>query len=218
MDELSVPGPGVVHLWLRETAAAGGLDLLDADERARAARFARDRDRERYIGSHQLLRRVLAWYAGQPPESLRFTREPCPCCGEPHGRPALAGPAGAPHFSLSHAGPLTLVAVAADPVGADVEQLPKPDSVPGLARVLHPDEQAELEQAGFGAEAFARLWTRKEAYLKGTGAGLGRDPALDYVGCRKPGPADWKLADAAAPPGFAAAVALRAGALLLDVR
>ena len=221
-DELPVPEPGSVHLWLRETGDVSGSpdapDLLDADERARAARFHRDRDRDRYIGSHLLLRRVLARYAGQPPEALRFTRQPCPCCGEPHGRPALAGPADLPQFSLSHAGPLTLVAVACDPVGADVEALPAADSVPGLARVLHPDERAELEEAEYGPEAFARIWTRKEAYLKGTGSGLGRDPKLDYVGARKPGPPGWTLADAAAPPGFAAAVALRSHTLLLDQR
>jgi 4'-phosphopantetheinyl transferase len=218
-DELPVPTPGVVHLWLRETAAVPGEpDVLDADERARAARFVRAVDRDRYAASHLLLRRVLARYAGLPPQALRFLREPCPCCGEPHGRPALAGLPAAPHFSLSHAGPLALVAVACDPVGADVEVPPTPHTVAGLASVLHPDERAEVEAAPDGPAAFARLWTRKEAYLKGLGSGLGRSPELDYVGDRKPGPPGWSLADAPAPQGFAAAVALRADSLRLDPR
>jgi len=218
-DELPVPEPGVVHLWLRETAAVPGEpDVLDDEERERGARFVRDADRQRYVASHLLLRRVLAQYVAQPPESLRFTREPCPCCDEPHGRPALDGLPDAPHFSLSHAGPLALIAVAADPVGADVEAPPSRESVLGLTDVLHPDEQAEVAAAQHSPEAFARLWTRKEAYLKGLGSGLGRDPKLDYVGDRKPGPFGWTLADAPAPPGFAAAVALRADTLRLDPR
>ena len=215
--ELAVPEPGVVHLWLRETAdVPREPDALSRDEQARAARFVHDSDRDRYIASHLLLRRVLARYVPAAAEQLLFTREECPCCGEPHGRPALDGLTGAPHFSLSHAGELTLIAVAADPVGADVEAHPADDSVPGLANVLHPYEQVELKAAQHSPEAFARLWTRKEAYLKGLGSGLGRDTALDYVGDQHPNPDGWTLADAPAPPGFAAAVALRAATLRLD--
>ncbi|QMU80088.1 4'-phosphopantetheinyl transferase superfamily protein [Streptacidiphilus sp. PB12-B1b] len=208
-----------MHLWLRETAGVPEEPaLLDADERVRAARFVRDADRHRYVASHVLLRRILSRYTGTPPEQLGFTREDCPCCGEPHGRPALAGQARAPHFSLSHAGALVLVAVAAEPVGADVEEWPAADSVAGLAGVLHPAEQAELAAAGHGREAFTRLWTRKEAYLKGLGTGLGRAMELDYVGDRQPGPDGWTLADAPARPGYAAAVALRADTLAIVPR
>ena len=215
MDEdLTPPGPGVVHLWLRETAAVPAEpDVLDAGERERAARFLREADRDRYTASHLLLRRILARYTGTRPELLRFTREDCPCCGAPHGRPALADPAPGIHFSLSHAGALALVAVATQPVGADVEALPSAESVAGLVSVLHPAEQAELVAEGRTPGAFARLWTRKEAYLKGLGTGLGREPNLDYVGDRQPGPPGWTLADVPAPPGFAAAVALRADTL-----
>jgi len=213
-QELAIPETGVVHLWMRDTAAVPTEpDVLDADEHGRAARFVRDTDRERYIASHLLLRRVLAKYTAVPPELLRFTREECPCCSEPHGRPALDGIAGAPHFSLSHAGPLALIAVASDPVGADVEAHPKASSVEGLTSVLHPAEQDELNAARLDPKAFARLWTRKEAYLKGLGSGLGRDTKLDYVGDRQPGPEGWTLADTPAPPGFAAAIALRAATL-----
>lgn len=215
-QELAIPETGVVHLWMRDTAAVPTEpDVLDPDERDRAARFVRESDRDRYIASHLLLRRVLAKYTAVPPELLRFTREECPCCSEPHGRPALDGIADAPHFSLSHAGPLALIAVASDPVGADVEAHPKAASVASLTSVLHPAEQAELKAAQLDPKAFARLWTRKEAYLKGLGSGLGRDTQLDYVGDQQPGPEGWTLADTPAPAGFSAAVALRAATLQL---
>ena len=220
------PGRHEVHIWLREVPAAGpGSDgdplvlggareaeaVLDAEERERAGRFVRAVDRERYTAAHLMLRRVLAGYLGLPPGQVALTREPCPCCGDLHGRPALADTSPGLHFSLSHAGPLVLVAVAEQPVGADVEALPEPRTVADLAAVLHPAERAELAEAD-GTDRlpreFARLWTRKEAYLKGIGTGLGRGPELDYVGSRQPGPVGWTLADLEMPSGYAAAVAL----------
>lgn len=219
--ELTPLGPGEVHLWLRETdEVRDDPELLDANERERADRFRREVDRRRYTASHLLLRRTLSRYLPTPPEQLVFTREDCPCCGEPHGRPALAG-AGTgpvPHFSLSHAGPLALVAVAAQPVGADVEAWPPADAVAGLAAVMHPAERAELDACGHSPQEFTRLWARKEAYLKGLGSGLGRDLALDYVGDRQPGPDGWTLADVRSGPGFAAAVALHADTLVITER
>ena len=233
------PGRDEVHIWLREVPDAGtdtdtgtGVDgdplvlggareaavVLDAGELERAGRFRRAVDRERYTAAHLMLRRVLGGYLGLPPGQVAFTREPCPCCGAPHGRPAPADTASGLHFSLSHAGPLVLVAVAAREVGADVEALPEPATVADLATVLHPAERAELAEAA-GTDRlpreFARLWTRKEAYLKGIGSGLGRAPELDYVGSRQPAPAGWALADLDLPAGFAAAVALRGDAPVL---
>jgi len=142
---------------------------------------------------------------------LALTREPCPLCGGAHGRPALSG---GPHFSLTHAGDLVLLAFAAQPVGVDAEVVPEPADATELAGVLHPRERAELsalpEQDR--AAAFARCWTRKEAYLKGTGTGLGEDPSVSYVGTAENGPASppgWRLADVDVPAGYAAATAVR---------
>jgi 4'-phosphopantetheinyl transferase len=217
VDEELIPlGPGEVHLWLRETAEVReDPSLLDAAEQDRAARFIREADRHRYVASHLLLRRTLSRYVRTPPGQLVFTREDCPCCGQPHGRPALLGEEGAPHFSLSHAGSLALIAVAARPVGADVEEWPSAEAVAGLADVLHPAERAELAAVGDDRGQFTRLWTRKEAYLKGLGTGLGRAMELDYVGDRQPGPEGWTLADVPARPGFAAAVAVQADTLVI---
>jgi 4'-phosphopantetheinyl transferase len=55
------------------------------------------------------------------------------------------------------------------------------------------------------------VWTRKEAYLKGLGIGLGRDLRLDHVGASARGPRQvpgWAIADVAVEPGYAAAVAV----------
>ncbi|MGK5543977.1 4'-phosphopantetheinyl transferase family protein [Streptomyces sp. URMC 127] len=184
--------------------------ILDPAERDRAAAFVRDLHRDRYVASHIGLRLLLGAYLSADPAAVVLVREPCPGCGGPHGRPAAAG---APlHFNLSHAGDLALFAFADTPVGADVEQVQPPEVVDEVARVLHRDETAELAAlpAERRPEAFARCWTRKEAYLKGTGTGLSENPSVTYVGTGPDpaSPAGWALTDVAAPQGYAAAVAV----------
>ena len=190
---------------------ADGTAVLDPGELTRAAAFVRAELRSRYTAAHLMLRQVLGGCLDLDPAAVRFARQDCPCCGGPHGRPVLAGERRPLEFSLSHAGALVAVAVAGAgvPVGVDVEALPRPETVADVATRLHPAERAEIAAADDPAAAFARLWTRKEAYLKGLGTGLGRGLDLDYVGSEQPGPEGWTLADLSAPAGHAVAVAAR---------
>ncbi|MEK2488260.1 4'-phosphopantetheinyl transferase superfamily protein [Kitasatospora purpeofusca] len=228
---MNAQDPGTVELWLLEAAAVpvgpAELESLDEEEHRRAGRFVRDADRAVYLAAHVALRHVLGRRLGLAPAELAFGREPCPGCAEPHGRPRLAGgpagdPAGAPHFSLSHGGGRVLIGLADAPVGVDVEPLPSADSAEVLATTLHPGEQAELADVRPADRpgAFARLWTRKEAYLKGLGIGLGRPPAADYLGTAEPGrrPAGWAVTDVPAGPRHAAAVALAGGGAAVGYR
>ncbi|MGA5873684.1 4'-phosphopantetheinyl transferase family protein [Streptomyces cinereoruber] len=204
------------QLWLvatdahRDTAARYASLVLDAAELARAEEFRRPDDRATYLCAHVGLRRLLGAHLGVAPRSVTMERAPCPCCGEAHGRPAL--PDGRLHFSLSHCEGLSLIAVAAGPVGVDIERVPPPHLVTEAAEVLHPAEAAELAALAEARvpDAFARVWTRKEAYLKGLGVGLGADPAAEYVGAGPvpAAPPGWYLTDVAVPDGHHAAVAL----------
>lgn len=192
-----------------------GLDVLDEEERRRVAAFRRPEDRVMYAASHTALRVLLGGVLEIPPARVTLVRLPCPGCGALHGRPAVAGPAGdRVHFSLSHTDGLALVALAARPVGVDVERLPSARTATEAASALHPLEQAELAALAVADRpaAFARCWTRKEAYLKGTGEGLsgealggahlgtGPSPAAQPVG--------WTLDDVEVPTGFVAACAV----------
>ncbi|MEU6113459.1 4'-phosphopantetheinyl transferase superfamily protein [Streptomyces sp. NPDC047117] len=208
------PGP---RLWLVRAPGPGVApdeSVLDEEERRRAAALRRPADRALYVAAHVALRRVLGGCLGVPAGRVPLTRLPCPGCGGPHGRPAVAGPAGAAvHFSLSHTGGLALLGLAARPVGVDVERVPDVGLVRDAAGALHPAEQEELAALPEAerAAAFARCWTRKEAYLKAIGEGLSGDglgSAHLGTGPEPAGLPGWLLDDVEVPPGYAAACAL----------
>ncbi|MDX3228813.1 4'-phosphopantetheinyl transferase family protein [Streptomyces sp. ME19-01-6] len=223
--------PGAPETWLLSVSRyISAMDegapgkILDGEERERAARFVRTEDQQRYTAAHLGLRELLGAYLDLEPAAVPFTREDCPGCGGPHGRPAVVG---TPlHFNMSHAGDLVLFAFAGSPIGADVEKVQPASVVAQVAQSLHPTERAELTALAEADRpaAFARCWTRKEAYLKGIGTGLSQDPAIAYVGTgERPVPVGpWTLTDLPADhlataaadsgsadgPGYAAAYAL----------
>ena len=168
------------ELWLAPLASAASGDdaLLDEHERARAARFAFERDRQRYVAAHVALRQVLGQRIGRPPASLRFETG---AFGKPRlrGEPRCA-------FSLSHSGDQALIALSDDgEIGVDLEQLrPLPD-LDALARqCLAPREHFHFDATPLAERelAFLRAWTRKEACLKALGTGLQVEPASFETG------------------------------------
>jgi len=191
--------------WAAPVAPAdahGLVALLDAHERARLGRFRREGDAARYLAAHALTRVVLGDRLGRDPARLEFDRT---CrCGEPHGKPTVAG---GPGFSFTHAGAVVGVAVLdGGPVGLDVEPVRAMPDLDGVARhVGAPAEPA----------AFFRAWTRKEALLKATGDGLASPMAaivldehgvVEWRGDGAPDGPVW-LRDLVAPDGSPAAVA-----------
>lgn len=202
---------GDVELWLvrtGESPAAAELAVLDAAERRRAAAFRHPAQAALYVAAHAALRHLLGEHLGVLPQDVPLRREA-------GGRPVVAGHA-AVHFSLSHSGDLALVGIAGRPAGVDVQRVPGASTAERCGRRLHPAERAELlaRPPADRAESFARIWARKEAYLKGLGTGLRRALDADYLGdggAAKPrGPAGWAVLDVPCPPGHAAAVALAA--------
>ncbi len=166
-----------VHVWFcdllcyaddRDTLAA----LLSLEEQARAARFAFERDRQRFILSHGLLRLILARYLGTGAGQIQFVTGV-------HGKPAVSGSIGMsipPEFSLSHSGDYALVALAAErAVGVDVELCrPGVEALKLAQRFFAPGESQAIARLQGEAQQhlFYRYWTAKEAYLKGRGVGL----------------------------------------------
>jgi 4'-phosphopantetheinyl transferase len=174
------PADGTAEVWWarRQDAAPSLLALLDHAERERWAAYRRDADRERFLVGCGLAKTVIAARTGQRPTEVSFDRT-CRLCGRPHGKPAMRR--GDLEFSVAHSGDLVAVAVAAVPVGVDVEQLEgRPYEVGGgdpdaLARMVLADEEraalAAVPPSG-RARAFLVAWTRKEAVTKAKGDGL----------------------------------------------
>lgn len=148
--------------------------LLDEAERARAARFVFEPDREAYVAAHALLRVALSSVAGGTPQGWRFAAAPL-------GKPYLLDPPRDLRFSLTHARGMVAVALAEGvDVGVDVEPANRrAESMQLARRFFAPEETALLETLEGDArrEAFFTLWTLKEAAVKATGEGLSR--ALD---------------------------------------
>lgn len=208
-------------LWRIEVARFGDDELelgsgwLDDAERGQASSYVRAELQRAYVLAHAAARLLVGATTDTPPEKVVWGRHPCPACGEPHGRPRAEG--ASVEFSLSHTPGQVLVAVADVPVGVDVER--HPDDPLALSRLLHPRETEEIDAAAHGrldggkaTVRFTRAWSRTEAYLKGIGIGLGRDPHLDYLGTDE-APArtidDWSVRDVVVPEGYGAAVAVR---------
>lgn len=214
--------PPELVLWLVRPPPADSVSVsrlaareLDETELRRAERFVRPQDRVQYLSAHIALRRILAARTGYPPDRLRLGRESGPPEGRATGRPVLRDPPAPVHFSLSHSHGLVLIGTAAAVVGVDVQRTPSIETVEWCGPTLHPAEWRELASRSPARRSadFARLWTRKEAYLKGLGTGLRRGPARDYLGDgtdadAPPRPSGWIVRDVPAGPRHAAAAAL----------
>jgi len=195
-----------VHVW------RAGLDVssellqrlgasLAPDERERAARFHFQKDRERFATARGILRDILGRYLGASAAALAFHYGGT-------GKPALEGYP-EPRFNVSHSDGLALYAFAIGrDVGIDVELIRPGLSEERIAeRFFSSSEVDSLRSMPKERqnEAFFRLWTRKEAYVKGVGMGLAI-PLSSFAADDVPG---WEIQDLSPGPRFCAALAVQ---------
>jgi 4'-phosphopantetheinyl transferase len=159
--------------WLDVTCerVVGFRSTLSSQERERAARFASERDRGRFVAARGFLREILAACLRTEPQSVEFTYSA-------KGKPSLGGAfAGSGlQFNLTHSGGLAVIAVARHGIiGVDVEQIrPVPDLSALIGRFFSASECAHIKRLPEEDQVmgFFKIWTRKEAWLKATGEGL----------------------------------------------
>ncbi|MFD5538608.1 4'-phosphopantetheinyl transferase family protein [Streptomyces sp. NPDC127079] len=207
--------------WRYDTPVPEGFtELLDAAERARAARFRFPVHTARFVWGRAMTKRIVSAATGVPAPDVRLVRAPCPGCGDTaHGRPEIAG--GAVHISLSHSeGYSALLLSRRHPVGLDIERV-RPMNVDTLAPVtLCADERAWVLDEPPGDRrslAYLRCWTRKEAVLKAVGTGVVGDLTSMEVRPWEPvarvphggrgGICDWRVSNVRPVPDLMAAVA-----------
>lgn len=212
-----LPDSALVHLWLAsaeprpdEDALAG---VLDAHERARAARFRLERDRLRFINRRAFVRRVLARYLGLAPGQVRIRTSSL-------GRPELADVCGI-HFNVSHSDGVVAVTVTrGHPVGVDIERVRPVHDALDLAQGLFAQREVEWLRSipeTTRSMAFLTLWTRKESVVKAAGGGLsmpldgfdilGADGRVRWPG-DVPGQCSYAFADLAPSEGYVGAVSV----------
>lgn len=141
-------------------------------ERERAQRYVHEADRLRCLYGRAAMRLALGQHLGVNPATIPLSLE--------DNRPPRILDACDTGVSLSHSGEWIMIGVRDGPVGVDIEQQRAlPDLVELARSVFHPAEMEIVLTARGQArqKAFFTLWSAKEAYLKGIGMGLGREPA-----------------------------------------
>jgi 4'-phosphopantetheinyl transferase len=216
-------GADDVHLWRINLEATAKDEprwstVLSTDEQAHAARFRFQKDRRYYTAARAILRQVLAGYLEVDPRALTFaySAKEKPALGGIYSDSELA-------FNISHSGGIALFACTRNrQIGVDVEQIRSDFDTDAIARRFFSEaERQELASlpAAERHEAFFRVWTRKEAYIKATGDGLSL-PLQDFDVSLVPGHKSallatrpnaqeakrWSLRDIRVKPGYAGAL------------
>ncbi len=221
----SFSSPLDVHVWRVGAAAPSPAGrgrllrdsspdrVLDAVERARAARYAFEDGRQAFIARRAALRHVLGRYTGEAPEAIRFAQGS-------NGKPRLERSPADLHFNVTHSAGRSLIAVAPGRrVGVDLESVEhggRPDEVVEVALSPRELEAWRALPDELRPAAFLRAWTCKEAFLKATGEGLARRPSGFAIPKRLPAALDregttWSVSELRPWPEFAAALAVEGG-------
>lgn len=209
------PAQGTMHLWLASLSndqheLQRDFELLGAEERQRAVRYAFARDRDPFIRRRAMLRKMISAYLDIPPHGITFTTGA-------HGKPMLAAPHAALTFNCSHAAGVALYAFTRHlKIGVDIERVDTRYPILSVARhVLTLAEEAVLAAHAENEryQTFFQWWTRKEACVKASGHGLSHSlQAFDVS--KLPGhawhhvPGGWLCRDLVLPTGFMGAVAV----------
>ena len=221
-----------VHVWNAHldpvNARAEQLtSVLSEDERDRAGRFHFAKDRAHFAYTRSVLRVLLGHYLNVPPADVKFR----------YGRTGKPELSAAFHdtklqFNLSHSHGQVLFAIARQcAIGVDIEMIRPDTDIERIAERFFSFVETEQLRALTGLEkrvGFFNGWTRKEAYLKARGEGIGEGldqfavslipgkPARLLFDRRDPNAVNrWSVHDLKTSSGFSAAVVVEGTGLTL---
>jgi len=169
-----MPDKNTVDIWqglisAEEQHCQCYFALLDEAEQAHAERITKPVLHRRYVEVHGRLRLLLADYLNEDPASIRIGKSE-------HGKPYLIDQPQLA-FNLSHSGSYLVLALGWDcQLGIDVERCKNRTTLAELVHKCLADEEAAYWHAlpeAMKMREFYRFWTRKEAFVKATGRGLG---------------------------------------------
>lgn len=153
---------------------------LSDSERARAARYRQEADRDRFVAGRALLRHALSQTSDQKLDAGQWQFS----IGA-DGKPEISDGLPGYHINLSHSGDCVAAAVsAAGPIGVDIERALPDSRLEIVPDVLTAREQNMLRflRGNERWMRFIRIWTIKEACGKALGLGMGIEFTTFEVG------------------------------------
>lgn len=161
-----------VHFWYLDLDSSsfelGDLfPFLDMEEKKRAEQYYFEKDKKRFVVARGLLRKVLGRYLNQDPNKIVFSLNR-------FGKPSIfLNPIS---FNLSHSENLSLIAVSKNlELGVDIESTRVERNVEKIIEKYFSYDEKKYLLEGNKEEKlkkFYRLWTCKEAFIKGIGEGM----------------------------------------------
>jgi 4'-phosphopantetheinyl transferase len=186
MNLLQENSSTAVRVWHATSSSAqpGPIEVcceawLDESDRQRASRFRRPTSRNQHVIGRGMARRLLG-NDRIDPLSIRFA-------AEIHGKPYVSEPLQAQRpFNVAHTDGLVMCGIGNDAhalVGIDVERLDRRTDPAIADRYFSKPEVKYLNVfRGEAARmnAFLRVWTLKESFIKAIGTGL-QTPLADFA-------------------------------------
>ncbi len=148
------------------------LKLLPKEKQKDIGKKIFRKDREIILLAHSLLRKVLFEEYNLKESEYRFDT------GK-YGKPYLTKRPDI-HFNISHTHKWAAVALSDHEIGVDIENHREIDPE-SLSSYFHPDENAYIRSFSkdMRIDAFFRIWTMKESYIKAIGLGL-QQPLAEF--------------------------------------
>lgn len=139
------------------------------ERQKKAMRYRREEDSIRCIMGEVLLKKALNEYG----EAIGHYEIKSGKHGKPYLEPVRENIKKL-YYNISHSGEWVYLILSDDEVGIDVEKIT--DKATGIARRFFTEnENRYIAHSEHPDEAFTRLWTIKEAYIKYLGTGLSKD-------------------------------------------
>ncbi len=206
-----------ISLDLKEDQILLLLRYLSKDEKERAFRFKFEKHQRRYIAARGSLRKILAGQLNLEPSEidLKYSKQGKPQISAKQNKKNI-------HFNLSHSHELAIIGLTLNkPVGIDIEYLTDKKDHLGLAKRFFSNKEYEIISSlpkDNQNDAFYRVWTRKEAYLKATGEGISGIEKIEVPVLNDEKPemlstqgitGDWLLYDLKTPDNYIASLAVK---------
>ena len=165
-----------IHVWYADIPGSQSIiqyyaGLLSPEEKKRVRRFKFDRDRNRYMFMHGVLRELLGKYIGIPPVEIIITKSKF---GKPQVKISSSDHAIGLNMASSH-GRVVLAFAYSRNIGVDVEYVDPGMRIEDITPSLFTPDEAErfghVDDSG-RIRYVLNLWTSKEAYVKAKGVGM----------------------------------------------